>query len=80
MIITVESLDKLFEHNIHAKPLRYEGRCHHCGNHLEVEIAKTAGGYGFLGGVLYESKPPEFLLLCCDCFKKTTNQIDKQDY
>ena len=80
MIIKVESLDSMFEHNIHAKHLSYEGTCHNCGHYLEVEITKTVGGYGLLGGVLYESNAHKFLLLCGGCFKKTANQIDEQDY
>ena len=80
MIIKVESLDRMFEHNIHTKHLSYEGTCHNCGHFLEVEITKTIGGYGLLGGVLYESNPPGSMLLCGGCFKKTANQIDEQDY
>jgi hypothetical protein len=80
MVIRVESLDSMFGHNIPAKHLSYEGACHNCGHDVEVEITKTVGGYGLLGGVLYESNPNKFLLLCGRCFEKTAYPITGQDY
>jgi hypothetical protein len=70
MTIEVESLNKMFErHNNNANHRSYGNKCCTCGCDAEVVITKTAGGYGFQGGVLYEPDPQNFLILCGDCYK-----------
>jgi hypothetical protein len=45
------------------------GNCHKCKRDAEISITKTSGGYGFLGGLLYERSPCQILMLCCDCYE-----------
>ena len=80
MIVNIESLDKIFEHNHNARRLCYEGSCYNCGFDVKIKIDKTKAGYGFLGGVLYEPNPQEFLVCCDHCYKKLGTQILKYDY
>ena len=80
MIIKVESLDSMFEQSMPSKHLSYEGTCHNCGHNVEIEIAKTAGGYGLLGGVLYEPEPDNIILICDRCHEKNAYPIAELDY
>ena len=75
MVIGIESLDRMFEQNNDANHSKYGGRCHNCGCDVEVEITKTAGGYGLQGGVLFEAVQHNFLILCADCYEKSGRQI-----
>lgn len=74
MIIKVESLDRMFAQINNSNHRNYRGRCHNCRCDVEVEITKTAGGYGLLGGVLFEADPQNFLILCADCYEKSGKQ------
>ena len=80
MIVKVESLKKLFEHNDNARHIYYEGTCYNCGCDVKIEIAKTTAGYGLLGGVLYEKDPSVFWVRCDSCYKKLATQILEYDY
>ena len=71
MLITVESLDRIFERHNTTNNINYKGKCHNCGCDVEVEITKTSGGYGLQGGVLYGSNPENLIFQCCDCHVKT---------
>ena len=75
MIIKVESLDSMFERSMPSKHLSYEGTCHNCCCDVEVEIAKTSGGYGLLGGVLYEPDPDNIIIVCDHCYEKDAYPI-----
>ena len=80
MIIKVESLDRMFEQIHSSNHCNYRGRCHNCGCDVEVEITKIAGGYGLLGGVLFEPNPKNFLILCADCYEKSGKQTQDSLY
>ena len=69
-IIKVESLNKLFERNNNPHTCTYRGKCQTCNSSMNIEISKTSGGYGLLGGVLYESDHEKYVALCNDCYKK----------
>lgn len=66
-IIGVNSLHLLFQHCRKIFHLAYSSRCHHCGRAVKVEIYRTSGGYGLLGGVIYEPGPKGSFTLCLDC-------------
>ena len=68
-IIGIDSLNKIFERNKHPKTCTYRGDCNICGCSLKIEIAKTSGGYGLNGGVLYEPDPERYVALCIDCYE-----------
>lgn len=66
-IIGVNSLHLLFQHCRKIFHLAYSSRCHHCGRAVKIEIYRTSGGYGLLGGVVYEPDPKNSFTLCLDC-------------
>lgn len=69
-IIGIESLNKLFERNNNPNTFTFRGKCQTCGISTKIEISKTSGGYGLLGGVLYESDPENHIALCARCYEK----------
>ncbi len=80
MIVNIESLKKIFEHNKNPRHLCYEGPCYHCGSDVKIQIDKTNAGYGLLGGVLYEPNPQDFLVCCDHCYKKLGAKFLEYDY
>ena len=75
LLVKVESLDRMFEQINNSNHSNYRGRCRNCGSDVEVEITKIGGGYGLLGGVLFEADQHNFLILCADCYEKSGRQI-----
>lgn len=69
-IIGIESLDRIFEQNKNPEQCTYRGKCECCGCFVKIEISKTSGGFGMLGGVLYEPEPQKYLVQCVDCYEK----------
>ena len=70
MIITVESLNTMFEGHNSASRCSYRGKCQNCGCDVEVEIIKTSCGYGLKGGILFGTDLENLLVQCCDCHVK----------
>jgi hypothetical protein len=68
--IQLKELNKLFESNDDKDRKRYSGKCSSCGCDVTITIERTSGGYGLLGGVLYESEKGELFLTCSHCLKK----------
>jgi len=79
VIITTPSLEKIFLKN-GLDSCCYSSRCHNCGHETEVSITKTSGGYGLLGGILYEYSTEKIRVLCSACYEKqgfiNTAQLD----
>lgn len=71
-MVTLESLKKIFEQNDNPTTYTYQGKCNMCGCHVSVRIEKTSGGYGLIGGLLYESYPENYFVLCLGCSEKIT--------
>ena len=69
-IITLESLNRLFEQNNNPATYSYQGRCDSCGSPVKLRIKKTSGGYGLLGGILYEPYPENYFVLCVECLEE----------
>jgi len=69
-IVGVASLTKMFEQIENPETCCFQGKCHFCGRLVNIEISKTSGGYGLLGGVLYEPDRENFIALCGDCYGK----------
>ena len=65
--ITLDTLNKIFERNENSTTYTCEDKCDRCGCHVSVKIEKTSGGYGLLGGILCESDPGNYLVLCVGC-------------
>ena len=69
-VIGIGSLNKMFEQSKDLECCTHRGNCHLCGCLLEIQIVKTSGGYGLLGGVLYEPDPEKYVGLCIDCYER----------
>ena len=69
-VIGTESLKRLFEQNNNPEICTHRGKCYICGCSVRIEIAKTSGGYGLLGGILYEPDHENYIALCVGCYEK----------
>lgn len=69
-IVSLESLKRIFEQHKNPAAYTYQGHCGRCGCHVSVKIEETSGGYGLLGGILYESDPENYFVLCVRCSEK----------
>ena len=76
-IIRIESLNRLFERNDNPHTYTYRGKCQTCGSSTNIEISKTSGGYGLLGGVLYETGLDNLIALCARCYDKYGKAEDR---
>jgi hypothetical protein len=68
-LIEEETLDRMFKDDVGKGHLKKPGRCHCCGSDVAIIIERTNRGYGFQGGVLYESNTGQFHMQCERCFK-----------
>lgn len=68
MLISVNGLKKISDDTSEDETGRVCNKCIDCGFPVEVEIHKTSGGYGLLGGVLYEVEDRVYVK-CGDCYK-----------
>jgi len=71
MFVAIETLDIIAEYNNKADHFNYGCKCHKCGCDVDIEITRTSGGYGLLGGVLYEPNPENLLAFCAVCYLKS---------
>jgi len=71
VIISIESIVKMFEKNNDPNQSIYRGQCRNCECDVEIKITKTSGGYGLKGGALCEQNPKGVWALCEDCYVKT---------
>jgi hypothetical protein len=69
-IISKDSLNRMFDQYNNPASVIYEDKCYDCGCCLKVEIKKTSGGYGLLGGYLYETELRNYIGLCVGCYEK----------
>ena len=70
-VITLASLNRFFEQNKNPATCTYRDRCNICGCLVKIEITKTSGGYGLLGGMLYEPDTENYISLCVGCYEKS---------
>jgi hypothetical protein len=69
-VITLESLNRIFEQSKNPATYIYHDKCDICGCSVKIEITKTSGGYGLIGGILYEQDPENINALCIGCHTK----------
>jgi hypothetical protein len=72
MLIGLEGLRKIFDDKSGCGIGRTRLNCIDCGFPVEVEVHKTLGGYGLLGGVLYEIGDCMYAK-CADCYEIDPN-------
>ena len=70
-VVTLASLNRIFEQNKNPAIFTHRGRCDICGCSVKIEITKTSGGYGLLGGMLYEPDTESYFALCVSCYEKS---------
>jgi hypothetical protein len=68
MLIGLNGLKMISDGTSEGVTGRVRNTCIDCGFPVEVEIHKTSGGYGLLGGVLYEVEERVYVK-CGDCYK-----------
>jgi len=68
-LIKEATLDCMFNDSSGEKNLKQSGQCYCCGSDVVITIERTFIGYGFQGGVLYESNIDQILMQCEHCFK-----------
>ena len=67
----VEMLKKMFEGKPGGSTTTLKGNCSDCGCETIIEITATSGGFGLVGGVLFECSPDGYLMRCSACCSKT---------
>ena len=72
-LISEETLDRMFKDEREKEHYRQSGRCYSCDADVEITINKTSRGYGFKGGVFYESDTSPFLIQCERCYRNNGN-------
>lgn len=78
-LIKEATLDRMFNDAEGKKEFKKSGQCHSCGSDVVITIEKTFIGYGFLGGVLYESDTEKVLMQCEHCFKNIVQSDNVHD-
>jgi hypothetical protein len=68
MLVKIKTLNKIFKDKYDSTPVVIEGKCKACGDDMQIVIEQTSGGFGFLGGVLYEPISDPFSMMCENCF------------
>jgi len=72
MLIGLNRLKKIIDETIEGETGIIHNNCIDCGFPVEVEVHKTTGGYGLLGGVLYEMGDCLYAK-CADCYEGDSN-------
>jgi len=71
MLINLKTLNQMFKDTADQSYLTYDGYCQSCGRNFKIEIHHHAsGGYGLLGGVLYEKDAHQLTARCEACYQK----------
>ena len=68
-MIDIETLKKLFKDCPERSTLTFKGKCSVCGIDVVVEVIPASGGFGLLGGALFEYDPDVYFAMCPNCFK-----------
>jgi len=69
MLIHLNTLNQMFEDIPDRSRLTVESCCRSCGCNFTIEIHHhSSGGYGLLGGVLYEQDVDRLIAKCDDCY------------
>ena len=71
MLINLNTLDRMFKETDDKSCLTYDGCCNSCGRDFKIEIHHhSSGGYGLLGGVLYEKESDQLSARCEACYHR----------
>ena len=78
-LIKEATLDRMFSDVVGKKHLKQSGQCYCCESDVVITIERTFIGYGFQGGVLYESNTDQILMQCELCFKNIVHSDNVGD-
>ena len=68
-VISLNSLRDLFKRSGDKNTTVYAAECYNCGTEVRIRIDSISGGFGLLGGKLYESGSNNLFAECLDCCK-----------
>jgi hypothetical protein len=68
-MISIDTLKKLFSKRPQKSTITFKGKCSDCGCDVTINIATTSGGFGLLGGFLFEHEPDWYCTKCPDCYE-----------
>ena len=77
-MLTIESLQALFEENPGENTLDIQERCIVCGCGLTVKICATKDGFGINGGILLDRDQQNFVICCVNCFHAAPSHLQEQ--
>lgn len=75
MLVTTETLAKMFEANTDKTHMFYTDRCRSCGRSITIEIHYLSSGYGLLGGAMFEEGPSHLTVTCESCLQAKPQPI-----
>ena len=79
MLINLNTLNQMFKDTDAKSCLTYDGCCQSCGRNFKIEIHHHAsGGYGLLGGVLYEKDADQLIARCEGCYLNSGEASDNK--
>ena len=65
----LEVLQKMFKENPGRSTIEMKDRCSQCGREVVISITRTSGGFGLMGGVLFNHNSVSCFFKCSDCLK-----------
>ena len=73
----IEILRKMFEDHPDKSTIVLKEKCSDCGCNTTIEITSISGGFGLVGGALFDSSNDEFIAKCLTCYEKLFELDDK---
>jgi hypothetical protein len=64
----VEILQKMFENSSDKSKIILNGNCSNCKKEVIIQITPTSGGFGILGGALFENSSGGYYAKCPLCY------------
>jgi hypothetical protein len=74
--VSLNTLLILFEQMEGEKSIIHMADCFKCGCKVKIRIDRTSGGFGLLGGILYESEQNKLYAKCLDCHQSLNPMPD----
>ena len=69
----IDVLRKIFEANPEKSTITINGKCSNCERKVIIEIRRTSGGYGLLGGIFVKCSPENYSIICPECYRFNSN-------
>jgi hypothetical protein len=67
----------IFEAFPEKSSIFFPGKCIDCGHPVTIEIVRTSGGFGLLGGALVEYAAAIYAPKCPDCYKANGKMVEQ---